>query len=86
MTITKRPVAANAAAIEEFIGRAPDAGKGDVQEPVRRRKETISLGVDPLLLARVDALAADLGISRAAAISLAMYRFAEQEQQGTGGI
>ena len=79
MTITKRPTAANAAAIDEFIGRAPDAEKGDVSRPVKRRKETISLGIDPLLLARVDVLASRLGISRAATIALAMARFADAE-------
>ena len=79
MTITKRPTAANAAAIDKFIGRAPDAASREAGEPVKRRKETISLGVDPMLLTRVDALATRHGISRAAAISLAMTRLVETE-------
>ncbi|WP_438392338.1 hypothetical protein [Caballeronia sp. DA-9] len=79
MTITKRPLVASAAAIDEFIGRAPDAGKGEAAEPVKRRKETISLGIDPLLLARVDAFAARLGISRAAAIAIAIAKFTAAE-------
>lgn len=79
MTITKRPVTANTTAIEQFIGRAPDAGKDEGTVPVRHRKATISLGVDPKLLTRIDALAARLGISRAAAIAMAMARLTEAE-------
>lgn len=79
MTITKRPVTANAAAIDKFIGRAPDAGKGELPESVKRRKETISLGLDPLLLVRIDALAARLGMSRAAAIAMAIAKLTESQ-------
>ncbi|SOE91846.1 hypothetical protein SAMN05414139_04529 [Burkholderia sp. D7] len=79
MTITKRPTAANAAAIDEFIGRAPDAGTNEGAVPVRRRKETISLGVDPKLLAHIDSLAVRLGVSRAAAIAMAIARFTAEE-------
>jgi hypothetical protein len=75
MTITKRPAASSASAIEEFIERAPDGRKGYAPEQARPRKATISLGVDPLLLARVDALAVRLGISRAATIAMAIAQF-----------
>lgn len=86
MAITKRPDARKAAAIEQFIGRAPDAAPfqapadaGTAPTPARRKKETISLGIDPKLLARVDAVAARLGVSRAAAIAMAASRFVEAE-------
>jgi len=75
MTITKRPNAANASAIDQFIGRAPDAGRCEAGKSSKHRKETISLGVDPLLLGRIDTLAARLGISRAAAIAMAVSSF-----------
>ncbi|KVC58922.1 hypothetical protein WT10_10440 [Burkholderia stagnalis] len=84
MTITKRPDARKAAAIDQFIGGAPDAAAPEtssqvepVRAPGRRKKETISLGIDPALLARVDATAVRLGISRAAAINLAIAQFVE---------
>ncbi|QUN53144.1 CopG family transcriptional regulator [Burkholderia cenocepacia] len=86
MAITKRPDARKAAAIDQFIGGAPDSAAPD-QSPgtmqartqVRQKKETISLGIAPTLLARVDAVAARLGISRAAAIAMAVSRFVQGE-------
>ena len=75
MTITKRPATASAAAIDEFIARAPDAEHGKAHETVKRRKVMISLGVDPVLLAGIDSSADRLGLSRAAAISLAISQF-----------
>ncbi|OJA43665.1 hypothetical protein BGV68_33545 [Burkholderia ubonensis] len=86
MAITKRPDARKAAAIDQFIGGAPDAAAsesssqvGPARAPARRKKETISLGIDPALLARVDAVADCLGVSRAAAIAMAVARFADAE-------
>ncbi|RQT09807.1 CopG family transcriptional regulator [Burkholderia contaminans] len=86
MAITKRPDARKAAAIEQFIGSAPDslapAASTDAAQSrtqVRQKKETISLGIDPTLLARVDAVATRLGVSRAAAFALAVSRFVEGE-------
>ncbi|KVR30728.1 hypothetical protein WK15_05965 [Burkholderia ubonensis] len=86
MAITKRPDARNAAAIDQFIGGAPDAAASEsssqvglTRAPVRRKKETISLGIDPALLARVDAAADRLGISRAAAIAMAVARFVDAD-------
>lgn len=84
MTITKRPgKAAQTTGAEEFIARAPDAAHEAAPEPARRRKEVISLGVDPTLLIRVDAIAARLGLSRASAINLAMAHFADDAEKGT---
>ncbi|CAN0621085.1 CopG family transcriptional regulator [Burkholderia multivorans] len=87
MAITKRPDARKAAAISQFIGAAPDAAALElsptgepVNSPARRKKETISLGIDPDLLARVDAVAARLGVSRAAAVAMAVSRFIDSEQ------
>ncbi|RQS60396.1 hypothetical protein DID99_01750 [Burkholderia sp. Bp8986] len=86
MTITKRPDARKAAAIEQFIGSAPDAAAPErstvatqARAPARQKKETISLGIDPTLLARVDAVAARLGVSRAAAVAMAVSRFVDAE-------
>ncbi|KWE98276.1 hypothetical protein WL80_03630 [Burkholderia ubonensis] len=86
MAITKRPDARKAAAIDQFIGGAPDAAAPESSSHVwparaagRRKKETISLGIDPALLARVDAAADRLGVSRAAAIAMAASRFVDAE-------
>ncbi|RQR78701.1 hypothetical protein [Burkholderia sp. Bp9015] len=85
MTITKRPDARKAAAIEQFIGSAPDAAAPEQSTVAkahahrRQKKETISLGIDPTLLARVDTVAARLGVSRAAAFAMAASRFVEAE-------
>ncbi len=86
MAITKRPDARKAAAIDQFIGSAPDAAAPEastsdepVRAPARRKKETISLGIDPALLARIDVAAARLGISRAAAMAMAAARFVDAE-------
>ncbi|KWI27904.1 hypothetical protein WM04_22790 [Burkholderia ubonensis] len=86
MAITKRPDARKAAAIDQFIGGAPDAAApessgevGPARAVGRRKKETISLGIDPALLARVDAAADRLGVSRAAAIAMAASRFVDAE-------
>ncbi|MEX4004895.1 hypothetical protein AB4Y38_39250 [Paraburkholderia sp. EG285A] len=80
MTITKRPASSGQAqSADDFISRAPDAAHEQSAEPARRRKEVISLGVDGALLKRLDAHAAKLGLSRAAAINLAMARFLDDE-------
>lgn len=77
MTITKRPKAGAArASAEQFISAAPDSAHEETPA-AKRRKETISLGVDPVLLQKVDAYAVRNGISRAAAIALAMSRLVD---------
>ncbi|NBI45432.1 CopG family transcriptional regulator [Burkholderia sp. ISTR5] len=83
MVISKPPKARKAAA-ERFIEGAPDAGAAEapanIPAPTRQKKETISLGLDPALLARADAAAARFGVSRAALIAMALTRFVDSEQ------
>jgi hypothetical protein len=47
--------------------------------PASTRKQPISLTIAPALLARVDEAAVRLGLSRAAAVALALSRFVEAE-------
>ncbi|WP_321931510.1 hypothetical protein [Paraburkholderia guartelaensis] len=80
MTITNRPTArGNAKSADDFIARAPDAAHAQPAEPARLRKEVISLGVNGALLKRLDERATKLGLSRAAAINLAMARFLDSD-------
>jgi hypothetical protein len=82
MAITRRPAAeAPRATADEFISRAPDAVR--TSEPTaatRPRKETISLGIDPVLLQKIDVFARCAGISRAAAIALAMSKLVGRDE------
>lgn len=75
MTITKpkRKVAPKTEAVEQFIEQAPDAvpSKKGVK---KGNKEQISLTIAPELLVQVDALAKELGQSRAAVINMALYQ------------
>lgn len=84
--ITKRPqpmLPANATnsgnnedKIDAYINGAPDAGaavKG--AKPAKQNKVQISLTIDPELLALMDEKAADNGMARAAAITLACRQF-----------
>ena len=74
MTIT-RPKKTQDAATDAFIAGAPDAEK---PRGVRKgNRQQISLTIAPALLAKVDALAARLGQSRAAVINMAIYRAVE---------
>lgn len=80
MTITKRPAnGGQAQSADDFIAGAPDAAHEQAAEPARPRKQVISLGVDGQLLRRIDERAAKLGLSRAAAINLAMARLIDAE-------
>ncbi|MDE1141158.1 MAG: hypothetical protein PW999_16115 [Paraburkholderia tropica] len=80
MAITKRPaVGGEAKGADDFIAGAPDAAYEQPAEPARRRKEVISLGVDGGLLKRLDERAVKLGLSRAAAINLAIARLLDSE-------
>lgn len=72
MSITK-PKKITPAAADAFISAAPDALRG----VKKGKKQQISLTVEPALLAGVDALASNLGISRAATINLAVRRMIE---------
>lgn len=80
MAITKRPGAAKQVSdAEKFIAGAPDAAH-EPATAARRRKEVISPSIDVDLLKRFDARAASLGLSRAAAINLAMAQFLVVDQ------
>lgn len=79
MTITrpkrKEIKATEKKAADNFISGAPDATK---PKGVRKgNKQQISLTITPTLLAKVDALAEELGQSRAAVINMAIYRAVE---------
>jgi len=83
MAITSKPKAkalepvsaAAAAAADAFISGAPDAPK---PRGVRKgNKLQISLTISPTLLSQVDALAAQIGQTRAAVINLAIHRAIE---------
>ncbi|MBR8137208.1 CopG family transcriptional regulator [Burkholderia cenocepacia] len=66
---------------DAFIAAAPDAqASTKAVEPTKRSSKTpISLTVAPDLLSDVDRVAKRLGVSRAAAISMALARFVEAE-------
>lgn len=81
MTITKKPQkpAEKAAAIEAFIGGAPDAvTQPQAPQRVRKGKKLqITLTISEDMLTRVDAKAALIGQSRAAVINLAIAQLLE---------
>ncbi len=61
---------------DSFINAAPDGAK---MKGVRKgNKQQISLTIQPALLEKIDALALELGQSRAAVINLAIYRAVEK--------
>lgn len=80
MTITKpkpkTPAQDNAAT--DFIAGAPDAASTKPKGVRKGHRQQISLTMSPALLAKVDALADQLGQSRAAVINMAVYRAVEQ--------
>lgn len=59
-----------------FINAAPDGAK--IKGVKKGNKQQISLTIQPALLEKIDALAAELGQSRAAVINLAIYRAVEK--------
>lgn len=79
MPITKPTTAARKAPttnVDAFIAGAPDSAP--TKKGVKKgNKVQISLTISPGLLDRIDALAADLGQSRAGIINLAIYRAVE---------
>jgi hypothetical protein len=75
MTIDKGVNVRDKRMVEAFIGGASDAARKGV---IRGRKEQITLTIAPELLAKVDALAAKMGQSRAALINRAIYELAER--------
>lgn len=94
MAITPRPQVKSP---EDFIAGAPDGGRPAAAEapapaaPARQagaalvpkggRKKPISLTIDANVLAALDEKAGALGISRAAAFSLAVSRFIASEER-----
>lgn len=70
MAITKKP----AKSADEFIAGAPDAKAAESPRQIKTagKKAIITLSIDPVLLAKVDAWAKERGMSRAAAISFAV--------------
>lgn len=96
MAVTKRPPLRREPSEAEalaLINRAPDARAsasptpGAVADmpvsPVRSPKKGISLTLRPELLARIDATAERLNLSRAAAIALACTKWVDAEQKGS---
>lgn len=61
---------------------APVAAKPARVAPASSRKQPISLTIDAAILAKVDERAAQLGLSRAAAMALACSRWVESEGKG----
>jgi len=61
---------------DEFILGAPDA-EVKPKGVIKGHKRQITLTISPKLLAKIDALAAELGQSRAGMINLAIYRAVE---------
>lgn len=71
MAITKRKAATEeATGADVFIQGAPDSQKKSIK--TLGRKSIITLSIDPVLLARLDSWAKSKGLSRAAAVSLAV--------------
>lgn len=63
-------------AVDAFISGAPDAPKKP-RGVIKGKRQQITLTITPALLSKVDALAAELGQSRAAVINLAIHRAVE---------
>ena len=77
MAITKpKPKSTTATATDAFISGAPDAD-AQPRGVKKGNKQQISLTITPTLLHKVDALATELGQSRAAIINMAIYRAVE---------
>ncbi len=79
MSITRPKQKNPPANADAFISAAPDAEPAAraVKGVKKGNKVQISLTITPTLLSRVDALAAELGQSRAAVINLAIHRAVE---------
>lgn len=72
----KKAPAAGDAAASAFISGAPDAPKKP-RGVIKGKRQQITLTISPDLLEKADALAAELGLSRAAVINLALHRAVE---------
>ncbi len=83
MTITKPTQKAGSA--DAFISGAPDAQKGTGRGIRKGKKEQIAVVIQPELLDRLDAVAAEMGQSRSALIGLAIYQALQSGFQINGG-
>lgn len=80
MAITKPKPKVEHSSAEDFISAAPDAEAKAKAKPrgVRKgNKQQISLTITPVLLGKVDEMAAEMGLSRAAVINMAIYQAME---------
>jgi hypothetical protein len=77
MSITKpkTKIGSSSISADQFISAAPDGKKA--RGIKKGNKEQISITIAPILLDKVDALAVQLGQSRAAVISMAIYQAVE---------
>lgn len=73
----KQAVSGDDSAVDAFITGAPDAQKQQPRGVMKGKRQQITLTIAPALLKKVDALAAELGQSRAAVINLAIHRAVE---------
>lgn len=76
MSITKPKSTPKNRKLDAFISGAPDADSSP-KGVKKGNKRQISLTISPVLLAKVDELADELGQSRAAIINMAVYRAVE---------
>jgi hypothetical protein len=78
---------APAASVSEpaVTATAPSPATGDdsgkLPRSLRKRKEAITVTVDPGILFQFDQLAREMGLSRASALGLAMHRLIEEDQE-----
>lgn len=75
ITKPKRKTAITTA--DDFIASAPDAEQTKPRGVKKGNKQQISLTIAPALLEKIDAMAEELGQSRAAIINMAIYRAVE---------
>lgn len=73
----EKPVPAPTAAGSGVVAAAPDPG---LPRALRKRKEPVTMTLDPGILAEFDQLAASMGLSRAAATGMAMRRMIDEEK------
>lgn len=70
--------AAAPAAASQPAAAQPDPG---LPRTLRKRKEPVTMTLDPGILAEFDELAATMGLSRAAATGMAMRRMIDEEKK-----
>jgi hypothetical protein len=85
MAITKRPAAKPEKSIEDFIGGAPDSAPAapaaaKAKGVMKGHQRQISLAMPVELIARMDAAAGKLSLTRAGFLKLAVTRAVEAEQ------